>query len=214
MGDLSKSSIFFSDQHLCYADILPPLQEKRVTQRELFYKLLCNSQEYFNSQLQVNRTVQDLVAMLQCSRYSLGIMASSRGAVAGRLLLQEPNQEFVDCSTCGSSGYAISGDLSLLEKLVMKSDARYIIVVEKWLGLRKDDIEKLVPEESLVPLKQRDVQIAKSLISSEILQDNYKEELAVMVESDRRAEIEALYFHGYDFLGKFIANKIVQMDYI
>nr|GLL49256.1 meiotic recombination protein SPO11-2 [Ipomoea trifida] len=383
MGDLSKSSIFFSDQHLCYADILPPLQvrarievavlnflkalssptpsisnlplisrksnnsrvsrglltdeswiflsysfctrslmrentaksfvrvwkvmemcyqilshdEKRVTQRELFYKLLCDSQEYFNSQLQVNRTVQDLVALLHCSRYSLGIMASSRGAVAGRLLLQEPNQEFVDCSTCGSSGYAISGDLSLLEKLVMKSDARYIIVVEKhaifqrlaedrifnqipcilitakgypdiatrfllhrmsrqfssipilglvdwnpaglailctfkygsigmgleafryacnvkWLGLRKDDIEKLVPEESLVPLKQRDVQIAKSLISSEILQDNYKEELAVMVESDRRAEIEALYFHGYDFLGKFIANKIVQMDYI
>lgn len=210
---------------------------------------------------------------------------------------KEPNQEFVDCSTCGSSGYAISGDLSLLEKLVMKSDARYIIVVEKhaifqrlaedrifnqipcilitakgypdiatrfllhrmsrqfssipilglvdwnpaglailctfkygsigmgleayryacnvkWLGLRKDDIEKLVPEESLVPLKQRDLQIAKSLISSEILQDNYKEELAVMVESDRRAEIEALYFHGYDFLGKFIANKIVQMDYI
>nr|GME00458.1 meiotic recombination protein SPO11-2 [Ipomoea batatas] len=383
MGDLSKSSIFFSDQHLCYADILPPLQVrarievavlnflkalssptpsisnlplisrksnnsrvsrglltdeswiflsysfctrslmrentaksfvrvwkvmemcyqilshdgKRVTQRELFYKLLCDSQEYFNSQLQVNRTVQDLVALLHCSRYSLGIMASSRGAVAGRLLLQEPNQEFVDCSTCGSSGYAISGDLSLLEKLVMKSDARYIIVVEKhaifqrltkdrifnqipcilitakgypdiatrfllhrmsrqfssipilglvdwnpaglailctfkygsigmgleayryacnvkWLGLRKDDIEKLVPEESLVPLKQRDVQIAKSLISSEILQDNYKEELAVMVESDRRAEIEALYFHGYDFLGKFIANKIVQMDYI
>ncbi|XP_019160406.1 PREDICTED: meiotic recombination protein SPO11-2 [Ipomoea nil] len=383
MGDLSKSSIFFSDQHLCYADILPPLQvrarievavlnflkalssptpsisnlplisrksnnsrvsrglltdeswiflsysfctrslmrentaksfvrvwkvmemcyqilshdEKRVTQRELFYKLLCDSQDYFNSQLQVNRTVQDLVALLQCSRYSLGIMASSRGAVAGRLLLQEPNQEFVDCSTCGSSGYAISGDLSLLEKLVMKSDARYIILVEKhaifqrlaedrifnqipcilitakgypdiatrfllhrmsrkfpsipilglvdwnpaglailctfkygsigmgleafryacnvkWLGLRKDDIEKLVPEESLVPLKQRDLQIAKSLISSEILQDNYKEELAVMVESDRRAEIEALYFHGYDFLGKFIANKIVQMDYI
>lgn len=44
---------------------------------------------------------------------------------------QEPNQEVVDCSTCGSSGYAISGDLSLLEILVMKTDARYIIVVEK-----------------------------------------------------------------------------------
>nr|GMD97649.1 meiotic recombination protein SPO11-2 [Ipomoea batatas] len=229
MGDLSKSSIFFSDRHLCYADILPPLQvrarievavlnflkalssptpsisnlplisrksnnsrvsrglltdeswiflsysfctrslmrentaksfvrvwkvmemcyqilshdEKRVTQRELFYKLLCDSQEYFNSQLQVNRTVQDLVALLHCSRYSLGIMASSRGAVAGRLLLQEPNQEFVDCSTCGSSGYAISGDLSLLEKLVMKSDARYIIVVEKRLA--EDRIFNQIP---------------------------------------------------------------------
>ncbi|VFQ82847.1 unnamed protein product [Cuscuta campestris] len=217
MGELSKSSVFFSDQHLCYADILPPMQVrarievavlnflrsltssspsisdlplisrnsrnsrvsrglltdessiflshtfcklslvrentarafvrvwkvmemcyqvlsqdgKRVTQRELFYKLLCDSPEYFKSQLQVNSTVQDLVALLQCSRFSLGIMASSRGAVAGRLLLQEPNKEFVDCSTCGSSGYAISGDLSLLGRLVLKSDARYIIVVEK-----------------------------------------------------------------------------------
>lgn len=33
-------------------------QEKRVTQRELFYKLLCDSPEYFTSQLQVNRTIQ------------------------------------------------------------------------------------------------------------------------------------------------------------
>lgn len=44
---------------------------------------------------------------------------------------KEPNQEVVDCSMCGSSGYAITGDLSLLEKMVIRSDARYIIVVEK-----------------------------------------------------------------------------------
>ena len=37
----------------------------------------------------------------------------------------------VDCSECGSSGYAISGDLNLLDRLVMKTDARYIIIVEK-----------------------------------------------------------------------------------
>ncbi|KAL7160019.1 hypothetical protein ABFS83_01G066800 [Erythranthe nasuta] len=382
MGELSKNSIFFSDQHLCHADILPPsevrarievailnflknlnssnpevtdlplisrkmgnsrvrrglltddskiflshsfstkslmnentansfirvwkvmemcyqilIEEKKVTQRELFYKLLCDSPQYFTSQLQVNRTIQDLVALVRCSRYSLGIMASSRGAVAGRLLLQEPNQEIVDCSTCGSSGYAISGDLNLLENLVMKSDARYIIVVEKhaifqrlaedrvfnqipcilitakgypdigtrlllhrmsrefpelpilglvdwnpaglailctfkfgsiamgleayryacnvkWLGLLKDDIEQLVPEESLIPLKPRDHQIAKSLSSSEILQDKYKEELSFMVQSGQRAEIEALYFHGFDFLAKYIGKKIVQADYI
>ncbi|CAL5442620.1 unnamed protein product [Camellia sinensis] len=369
MEDLSKSSLmFFSDQHLCYADILPPpqvrarievavlnflkilnsptpidrrwsnsrvsrglltdvswiflshsfctrsmmrvntaqafirvwkvmevcyqvlVQEKRLTQRELFYKLLCDSPDYFTSQLQVNRTIQDVVALLRCSRYSLGIMASSRGAIAGRLLLQEPNQEVVDCSACGSSGYTISGDLNLLEKLVMKTDARYIIVVEKhaifqrlaedcvynqipsilitakgypdiatrfllhrisktfpdlpifglvdwnpaglailctfkfgsigmgleayryacnvkWLGLRRDDLE-LIPEQSFMPLKPKDVQIAKSLASSEILQDNYKEELAVMVQSGKRAEIEALYFHGHNFLGKYLAKKI------
>ncbi|CAI9288827.1 unnamed protein product [Lactuca saligna] len=381
MGDERRSTIFFTEQHLSYADILPPLEvrarieiavlnflkdlnsptpaisnlpminrkssnsrvnqsllteaswiflsrsfctksltrensakafirawkvmemcysilllEKRVTQRELFYKLLCSSPDYFTTQLQVNQTIQDVVALLRCSRYSLGIMASSRGSIAGRLLLQGPDQETVDCTKCGSSGYAISGDLNILEKLVMKTDANYIIVIEKhaifqrlaedkvfnqipcilitakgypdlatrfllhrmsrvfpkmpifglvdwnpaglailctfkygsigmgleaykyacnikWLGLRKDDLE-LIPQESFIPLRPKDMQIAKSLTSSQILQDNYKEELAVMVESGQRAEIEALYFHGYDFLGKYLANKIVQVHYI
>lgn len=74
---------------MCYQILV---EEKRVTQRELYYKLLCTSSEYFSSQTQVNRTVQDVVALLHCSRYSLGIMASARGLIAGRLLLQVPNQ--------------------------------------------------------------------------------------------------------------------------
>ncbi|KAM2779518.1 hypothetical protein COP1_014780 [Malus domestica] len=270
--------------------------DKKVTQRELFYKLLCDSPDYFSSQSQVNRTIQDVVALLRCSRYSLGIMASSRGLVAGRLQLQEPNQDVVDCAACGFSGHNISGDLNSLEKLMMKTDARYIIVVEKhaifqrlvedrvfnqipsilitargypdiatrillhrmrrafpdlpmlalvdwnpaglailctfkfgsigmgleayryacnvkWLGLRGEDLES-VPEQALVPLKPKDLQIAKSLISSEILQENYRAELTWMVESGQRAEIEALYSQGYDYLGKFIARKIVQANYI
>ncbi|CAE5962248.1 unnamed protein product [Arabidopsis arenosa] len=272
------------------------LQEKRVTQRELFYKLLCDSPDYFSSQIEVNRTVQDVVALLRCSRYSLGIMASSRGLVAGRLFLQEPGKEAVDCSACGSSGFAITGDLNLLENTIMRSDARYIIVVEKhaifhrlvedrvfnnipcvfitakgypdiatrfflhrmsttfpdlpilalvdwnpaglailctfkfgsigmgleayryacnvkWIGLRGDDLD-LIPEESLVPLKPKDSQIAKSLLSSKILQDTYRDELSLMVQTGKRAEIEALYCHGYNYLGKYIATKIVQGKYI
>lgn len=208
---------------------------------------------------------------------------------------KQPNEEAVDCSECGSSGYAISGDLNMLEKLTMRTDARYIVVVEKhaifqrlvedrifnqipcilitakgypdiatrfilhklsstfphlpilalvdwnpaglailctfkygsigmgleayryacnvkWLGLRGDDLQ-LIPEESFVPLKLKDNQIAKSLISSEVIQGNYREELELMIQSDKRAEIEALYFHGYDFLGKYIANKIVKAEY-
>lgn len=35
-----------------------------------------------------------------------------------------------------------------------------------------------------------------------------------MVQRGQRAEIEALYFHGYDYLGKYIAKKIVQANYI
>ncbi|KAJ7944970.1 meiotic recombination protein SPO11-2 [Quillaja saponaria] len=355
MDDLRKSSTlkFFSDQQLCYADILSPpeidrkssnirvshglltdvpwvflshsvctrslmranaakaflrvwkmlemcyqilVQEKRVTQRELYYKLLCNAPDLFTSQLEVNRTIQDVVALLRCSRYSLGVMASSRGLIAGRVLLQEPNKEVVDCSVCGSSGQPISGDLNMLGKLILKTDARYIIVVEKhaifqrltedlifnqmpsilitakgypdlatryllqrisqafpylpilalvdwnpsglailctfkfgsigmgleayryacnvkWLGLRGDDLH-LLPEQSLVPWKPKDLQIAKTLTSSEILQENYKEELALMIQIGKRADIEALYFHGYDYLGKYIAKKIVQSNYI
>ncbi|XP_048233382.1 meiotic recombination protein SPO11-2 isoform X2 [Ricinus communis] len=272
------------------------VEGKKVTQRELFYKLLCVSPDYFSSQLQVNNTIQDVVALLRCSRHSLGIMASSRGVVAGRLFLQEPNQETVDCTECGSSGYSISGDLNLLDKLIMRTDARYIIVVEKhaifqrlaedrvfnqiscilitakgypdiatrfllhklsrsfpellilalvdwnpaglailstfkfgsigmgleayryacnvkWLGVRGDDLQ-LIPEESLVPLKPKDLQIAKSLMCSEILPENHRKELALMVQSRKKAEIEALFFHGYDFLGKYIAKKIVQANYI
>ncbi|KAK7308962.1 hypothetical protein RJT34_05328 [Clitoria ternatea] len=278
---------------MCYQILL---QEKRVTQRELYYKLLCDSPHLFPSQTHVNRTIQDVVALLRCSRYSLGIMASSRGLIAGRLILQEPGNKVVDCSVCGSSGFAISGDFNLLENLVLNADARYIIIVEKhaifqrltedrffhqipsilitakgypdmatrfllyrisrafpdlpilalvdwnpaglailstfkfgsvgmgleayryacnvkWLGLRGHDLP-LLPDQSLVPLKPKDLQIAQSLMSSGILQDNYKEEVALMVQRGRRAEIEALYFHGYDYLGKYIAKKIVQSDYI
>lgn len=271
-------------------------EEKRVTQRELFYKLLCHSPDYFSSQLQVNRSIQDVVSLLRCSRFSLGIMASSRGLIAGRVILQGPNQEVVDCSACGSSGHPISGDLDYLDNLSVRTDARYIIVVEKhaifqrlaedrmfhhipsilvtakgypdiatrfllhrisrnfpklpilalvdwnpaglailctfkfgsigmgleayryacnvkWLGMRGDDLE-LIPEPSLVPLRPRDLQIAKSLNSSGILPETYREELARMVQSGKRAEIEALYFHGYDFLGKYIAHNIVGANYI
>ncbi|CDY25553.1 BnaC09g11780D [Brassica napus] len=272
------------------------LQEKRVTQRELFYKLLCDSPDLFSSQVEVNRSVQDVVALLRCSRFSLGIIASTRGLVAGRLSLQEPGKEPVDCSACGSSGFPISGDLNLLDSTIMTSDARYIILVEKhaifhrlvedrvfnhipcvfitakgypdiatriflhrmsitfphlpilalvdwnpaglailctfkfgsigmgleayryacnvkWVGLRGDDLN-LIPEESLVPLKAKDSQIAKSLLSSKILQENYREELSLMIETGKRAEIEALYCHGYNYLGKYMATKIVQGKYI
>nr|CAD1820747.1 unnamed protein product [Ananas comosus var. bracteatus] len=228
----------------------------------------------------VNRTLQDVISLLHCTRQSLGVMASSRGAIIGRLVLQEPGEEGIDCSTLGPAGHAITGDLNLLSKVVFNSDARYIIIVEKrlaedhlfnqipcilitakgypdmatrnpaglailftykygsitmglesyryeyvlsvhlsfslhvkWLGIRGDDLH-LIPEESLLELKPRDLQIAKSLLSSKMLQDAYKNELRLMVEVGRRAEIEALYCHGFDFLGKYIARKIVQSAYI
>ncbi|AQK50754.1 topoisomerase-like enzyme2 [Zea mays] len=245
---------------------------KLVQQRELFYKLLSDSPKYFSCQRHVNQAIQDVVSLLRCTRQSLGVMASSRGALIGRLVLHEPDGEQIDCSILGASGHAITGDLNLLSKLNLSSGSRYIIVVEKvhlastepdiseyadfrisglialiffsrnpaglailctykygsismglesyryacnvkWLGVRGGDLH-LIPEDAFQELKPRDLQIAKSLMSSKFLQESHRAELALMVERGKRADIEALYSHGFDFLGKYIARKIVQGDYI
>ncbi|PUZ50185.1 hypothetical protein GQ55_6G039200 [Panicum hallii var. hallii] len=269
---------------------------KLVHQRELFYKLLSDSPKYFSCQSHVNRAIQDVVSLLRCTRQSLGVMASGRGSLIGRLVLHEPDEEQIDCSILGASGHAITGDLNILSKLNLSTDARYIIVVEKdaifqrlaedrlynqlpcilitakgypdiatrfilhrlsqtfpnmpifalvdwnpaglaivctykygsismglesyryacnvkWLGLRGDDLQ-LIPESAFQELKPRDLQIAKSLLSSKFLQESHRSELTLMVETGKRAEIEALYSHGFGFLGKYIARKIVQGDYI
>ncbi|VAI87916.1 unnamed protein product [Triticum turgidum subsp. durum] len=104
---------------------------KLVTQRELFYKLLSDSPKYFSCQRHVNQTIQDVVSLLRCTRQSLGIMASSRGALIGRLMLHEAEEEHIDCSILGPSGHAITGDLNQLSRLNLSSDARYLILVEK-----------------------------------------------------------------------------------
>ncbi|RLM61781.1 meiotic recombination protein SPO11-2 [Panicum miliaceum] len=269
---------------------------KLVHQRELFYKLLSESPKYFSCQSHVNRAIQDVVSLLRCTRQSLGVMASGRGALIGRLVLHEPDEEQIDCSILGASRHAITGDLNILSKLNLSSDARYIIVVEKdaifqrladdrlydqlpcilitakgypdiatrfilhrlsqtfpnmpifalvdwnpaglailctykygsismglesyryacnvkWLGLRGDDLQ-LIPESAFQELKPRDLQIAKSLLSSKFLQESHRSELTLLVETGKRAEIEALCSHGFGFLGKYIARKIVQGDYI
>uniref|UniRef100_A0A0D9X4K9 DNA topoisomerase (ATP-hydrolyzing) n=1 Tax=Leersia perrieri TaxID=77586 RepID=A0A0D9X4K9_9ORYZ len=221
---------------------------KMVTQRELFYKLLSESPNYFSCQRLVNQTVQDVVSLLRCTRQSLGIMASSRGALIGRLVLHGPDEEHVDCSILGPSGHAITGDMNMLSKFIFSSEARYIIVVEKvylasaepdfsenanfrirtqqallyyarttcnvkWIGLRGDDLQ-LIHQSAYQELKPRDLQIAKSLLSSKFLEEKHRAELTLMLETGKRAEIEALYSHGFDFLGKYVARKIVQGDYV
>ena len=53
----------------------------------------------------VNEAVMDAVALLRVPRSALGIIASSRGAVAGRLLLRDcAESAWVDCSQLGVQG--------------------------------------------------------------------------------------------------------------
>ncbi|XP_078440653.1 sporulation 11-2 isoform X2 [Wolffia australiana] len=264
---------------------------KCVTQRELFYRLLSDSPDFFASQSQVNKTIQEIVALLHCTRHSLGIMASSRGAIAGRLKFLDTESGVVDCSALGPTGYAITGDLSILQNLDFISDARYIIILEKdaifqrlvedqifnqipcilitakgypdiatrfllhrlsrafpklpimalvdwnpagleilctykfgsstmgleayryacdvkWLGLRSGDLRSEMEEREMTA---RELKMAERLMASGMLQEA---ELVAMVARGKRVEVEALYYWGFSFLGKFLVEKIVQGDYI
>ncbi|KAG0566879.1 hypothetical protein KC19_7G094600 [Ceratodon purpureus] len=102
---------------------------KQLTQRELFYKILSSSGSYVTGQNQVNSAIQDAVAVLLCTRRSLGILASSKGLVVGRLVIEEHDGDTIDCSNLGSSAHPISADMNMRERFY--SDARYILVIEK-----------------------------------------------------------------------------------
>ncbi|KAI4370100.1 hypothetical protein MLD38_018481 [Melastoma candidum] len=56
-------------------------------------------------------------------------------------------------------------------------------------------------------------QVEKILIPSGFISERYKEERTLMMQKGQRVEIESLYYHSYDFLGKYIMKKILQVDY-
>ncbi|XP_064394698.1 uncharacterized protein LOC135341935 isoform X3 [Halichondria panicea] len=99
------------------------LEGKVATQREAYYCLV----QHFKNQSEFNDTLQDVVALTGCARSSLGICASSSGAIAGRVQWLEGG-ETIDCSAT-TGGKLIPG---VIEGVRFESlGARYILVVEK-----------------------------------------------------------------------------------
>ncbi len=78
---------------------------------------------------EVNATIQDAVCLLSVPRVCLGVTCASRGAVAGRLHIKEDNV-WSDISGSGR-GHAIPGDMAWVANAALRSDAAYILVVEK-----------------------------------------------------------------------------------
>jgi len=75
------------------------LNQKRISQRELFYILV----QSFDSQQQLNDVVQDASAVLGVPRYALNIGAATRGVVAGCLRIATAGSMYhVDCEFVGS----------------------------------------------------------------------------------------------------------------
>ncbi|XVF82774.1 hypothetical protein PTKIN_Ptkin16aG0076500 [Pterospermum kingtungense] len=304
-----------------YADILPP-DQVRARIKE-FLELLPDETKADEAFVRVSKVLKICNDILSdenkfdsdpVSRRLLFYMLDDDSPRYFSSQLQDPNLDDVDCfaNGNGSSRCLVSGDLKLLERLVMRTDACCIIVVEKdaiferlasdhvftqnipsillttngypdtatrflllrlsrsfpqlpilalvdwkpaglaalsvykfgstgigleayghgtllqfrpeeygyasnvyWLGLRENDLEEeKIPERFFSPLNQRDFQIAGSLISSEILPEKYREQLRLMMQRKEKVHIEALFHHGFNYLGKYIAKKIEQADYI
>ncbi len=93
------------------------------TKRDLFYMDV----NAFDKQSVSDALIEDLGAMLQVSRSSLNISASSKGIVVGRISFEEKG-DLIDCRKMGS-GKAIAPNIDDINKL--ESDAEFCLVIEK-----------------------------------------------------------------------------------
>lgn len=90
------------------------------TKRELYYRNV----ELLNNQEVVNKAIDQICIILNVLPWELGILSSSKGLIAGKLMIEMDN-ETIDCSTISS----VPANPSQIQQLV--SNAEYILIVEK-----------------------------------------------------------------------------------
>eukprot|EP01080_Neovahlkampfia_damariscottae_P004319 gene4319-7675_t len=115
--------------------------DQKITQRDLYYNLVSE----FKSQNELNSTVLDICSIFECSRESLGIFATSKGFIAGNILWNE-GKGWINGKEIGIPGIPIPGILP--KELEIKTDARFIIVIEKdgvFKRLLEDEIFNTIP---------------------------------------------------------------------
>ena len=122
------------------------------TKRDVFY-MDVNS---FEKQTVSDSLLEDLSAMLQVTRTSLNISASSKGIVVGRISFKEKG-DFIDCRAIGA-GKAISPNIDDIEDL--DTDAEMVLVIEKdavFNRLSEDHFYDYVPSILITAKGQPDV---------------------------------------------------------
>ncbi|KAL6051053.1 hypothetical protein QOT17_019419 [Balamuthia mandrillaris] len=99
----------------------------------------------FENQRQLNDTIQEVVALLNVPRSSLGITTTPRGSIVGCVRLKI-DDKWIDCTRVGTMGTCIPGDLELIQEV--DTNARFVVVVEKdsvFQRLAEDKIYNIVP---------------------------------------------------------------------
>ena len=148
-----------------------------VTKRDLFY----TDVKLFQDQSESDAVLDDVSCMLGCTRTSLGVIASNKGVVVGRLQFRESG-DFIDCTKMGVGGKAIAPNIEAITDIT--SDAEFIILVEKeaaYMRLAEDRIYNKYPCVIITGKGQPDV--ATRLFLRKIT-DYLKIPILALVDSD------------------------------
>ncbi|KAJ7014330.1 meiotic recombination protein SPO11-1 isoform X1 [Populus alba x Populus x berolinensis] len=106
------------------------LQENRHgSKRDIYYM----HPSVFSEQSVVDRAINDICILLQCSRHNLNVVSVGNGLVMGWLRFLEAGRKF-DCINSPTTAYTIPVHVEEVKDIV--SVAKYILIVEKESGKR------------------------------------------------------------------------------
>lgn len=104
------------------------------TKRELYYRDV----EMYRNQVHVDKAINNLCTLLDVQEYELGVMSSSKGLIAGDIIIHI-GEEQINCTTPRSVPQTPSAITSIV------TNADYVLIVEKdtvFQRLINDDIFK------------------------------------------------------------------------
>jgi meiotic recombination protein SPO11 len=95
-----------------------------ITKRDMFY----TDVKLFKSQLESDEVLNDVACILGCTRTSLAVVGSEKGAVVGCVSFREEG-DLIDCRRMGVGGKAIPPYVDRITDI--QSDALFVLLVEK-----------------------------------------------------------------------------------
>ncbi|KAM5135860.1 meiotic recombination protein SPO11 [Mantella aurantiaca] len=99
--------------------------ETYATKRDIFY----DNVQLYGSQRTVDSIITEISCMLKIPRWSLHVLSTPKGCVAGDLMFTEENGTRVICSSHSSGGVLIPTNVDRV--LNMRSHARFVLIIEK-----------------------------------------------------------------------------------
>jgi meiotic recombination protein SPO11 len=95
-----------------------------ITKRDMFY----TDVKLFKSQVESDEVLNDVACLLGCTRTSLAVVGSEKGAVVGCVSFREEG-DLIDCRRMGVGGKAIPPYVDRITDI--QSDALFVLLVEK-----------------------------------------------------------------------------------